>query len=357
MTEQTTGGDPAEGAGAPGWDAIDAALAPLYRDQEPRHWGTIVSFRLGGPDPLQGISAYARTSPVPHWHYVTYGFSDLYEKEAEGEVSGYGFELTLRLAGDVGQEPPTWPIGFLQNLARYVFRTGNVFRPGEYLPLNGPIALDEPTLITDVIFTADPELPRMTTPNGRVDFVQVVGVTGDEGAAGRRWSSTGLLEAISDRLPLGVTDLARGSLLGDGEVRRAIDEGLARDGSTSGHMMTDVLGWGVQPDRPGTTFVTVGARQMRDLLDLLPLRLPYGRPYTLSGPEAAVTFRPGDADGVTSDGPKLTVTLTEASLHDLLERVPARRGSYVLASWPGLVVHVLATEIKGQDGSVVEVIG
>lgn len=357
MTEETTGDGREPADGAPGWDAIDTALAPLYGDQEPRHWGTLVSYRFGGPDPLQGISAYVRTTPVPHWHFITYGFSDLYAKESDAEMSGYGFELTFRLAGDVTKDPPVWPIGFLQNLARYVFRTGNVFRPDEYLPLNGPITMDEPTLITDVIFAVDPELARIETPNGQVDFVQIVGVTSDEGRAGRRWRNAGLLAAMADRLPLWVTDLARGSFLGDREIARAISESLVREGSSSGHLMTDVLGWGAQPGEPGVTYVTVGARQTSDLLDLLPLRLPYDKPYVLSGPEARVTFSAGEADAVTVDGPELTVTLTAETLRELLTQVVPRRGSYALPSWPGLVIHVLPSEITDPDGTVVEVIG
>ena len=170
---------------------------------------------------------------MPHWHFVTYGFCDLYEEESLTEESGYGFKLTLRLAGDVRKEPPVWPIGLLQNLARYVSRSGNVFRAGEYLPLNGPMAVDQQTLITDVIFAVDPELPRLETPGGTLDFVQIAGVTTDEASAGRRWNSVGLLETISTRLPLWVTDLARGSLLGDPEISRAISGGVAREGSSS----------------------------------------------------------------------------------------------------------------------------
>ena len=74
-----------------GWDAIDAALSPWYSDQEPKHYGTIVPAMLGGNDPLQGISVYKNLEPLPHFHYVTYGFSELYEKESEDpEYSGFG---------------------------------------------------------------------------------------------------------------------------------------------------------------------------------------------------------------------------------------------------------------------------
>ncbi|MFO0942904.1 MAG: hypothetical protein U0930_19370 [Pirellulales bacterium] len=43
----------------PGWDAISDGLTEIYGDQEPSHWGTLISYRLGGPDPLDGDSAYS----------------------------------------------------------------------------------------------------------------------------------------------------------------------------------------------------------------------------------------------------------------------------------------------------------
>lgn len=63
-----------------GWDAIDKAMEELYGEQEPKHYGTSIPYMLGGPDPLDGISVYALNTPMPHWHFVTYGFSELYEK-------------------------------------------------------------------------------------------------------------------------------------------------------------------------------------------------------------------------------------------------------------------------------------
>jgi suppressor of fused len=40
---------------------------------------------LGGKDPLQGISVYKNLEPRPHFHYVIYGLSELYEKESENQ--------------------------------------------------------------------------------------------------------------------------------------------------------------------------------------------------------------------------------------------------------------------------------
>jgi hypothetical protein len=51
---------------------------------------------LGGQDPLDGISVYWADAPVPHWHYITYGFSELYAKESsDAAASGYGFRADL----------------------------------------------------------------------------------------------------------------------------------------------------------------------------------------------------------------------------------------------------------------------
>ncbi|MDQ3642655.1 MAG: suppressor of fused domain protein, partial [Actinomycetota bacterium] len=131
---------------APGWGAIDRTLARLYGDAEPRHWETIMRWSLGGQDPLDGISAYERTDPVPHWHYVSYGMTDLYVKESEDPAeSGWGFEFTFRVARDPADtDPPVWAANLLQNLARYVFTSRNWFEPGHHMTANGPIAADRP---------------------------------------------------------------------------------------------------------------------------------------------------------------------------------------------------------------------
>src|SRR5687767_4519289 len=108
----------------PGWHAIGEALSGVYHDVEPLHYGTVIKWRLGGPDPLDGISVYRRPD---HWHFVSFGMSELYEKESDvADQSGWGFEFTFRLAGG-GDKPPMWAVNFLQNLARYVFTSGNPF--------------------------------------------------------------------------------------------------------------------------------------------------------------------------------------------------------------------------------------
>src|SRR5262245_39466370 len=85
------------------------------------------------------------------------------------------------------------------------------------MTLNEPIALEEPTEITAVIFATDPELPAGDGPNGRFSFAQTVGITGDELEAVQSWNSERFKELLAVDDHLLVTDLGRGSLLGDTE--------------------------------------------------------------------------------------------------------------------------------------------
>jgi suppressor of fused-like protein len=102
-----------------GWEAIQATLTSRYGAQEAGHWGTVQRYSEGGPDPLDGVSAYRAEGP-PHWHYVTFGFSELYAKTSKNaEESGWGFELSFRLKrAGTETSPPLWPVMTLQNLAR-----------------------------------------------------------------------------------------------------------------------------------------------------------------------------------------------------------------------------------------------
>ncbi|WBS02296.1 suppressor of fused domain protein [Pseudoduganella sp. SL102] len=344
-----------------GWDAIEAALAPLYGDQKPQHMGTLIGYRLGGPDPLDGISAYYRAHPVPHWHYVTYGFSELYDKEEEDEeVSGYGFELTFRLrAAEGATEAPRWVFSLLQNLARYVFNTGNVFRPGEWMTANGPIALDTATRICSMAMANDPELPAIETPNGRLEFIQVVGLTQEEEYAAKQWSPQYLLDTFLPHMPLWITDLERGSLLDVPSLAAEVEAGLKRDGSGCGALYTDVLDVVQQKRllRATLTEITFGARQVDELRALLPLRIPFERPFVLAGRDWHLQFEPGEACSVTVDNDSVTITMTPACSQEFASILRPQEGRYQLDHLPTVSWIVQKTSLRDPDGNVVSTAG
>lgn len=181
--KQSAGPSGGEEISAPGWDAITEAFQTLYPGQEhPLHFGVLIPWQLGGPNPLQGVSAY---DGGDFFHLVTYGLTDLYEKEGtDPDYSGYGYEFTMKLrkAGleDVHAELHC-AAGILQDLAKLTFEKGEQFYPNEYIYTGQTTGMDmrQVSKLTGFI-TAWDEAGTIETPNGKVDFVQLIGATDPE---------------------------------------------------------------------------------------------------------------------------------------------------------------------------------
>jgi suppressor of fused len=206
----------------PGLSSILTACQRLYPTQlNPLQASPIVKFWLGGPDPLDYISMYLNagneTKGIPeHWHYISFGLSDLYgdgrihpvelnedendeEKPLQESVSGFGFELTFRLKRAAGElTPPLWPSDFLQDLARYIFSTNNSFVPGDHVSWHRSLDAEE-SRIQHVIMAEDPQMAMASSTSltfKKVQFVQVVGVCKEELEAAQHWNGRGVLELL-----------------------------------------------------------------------------------------------------------------------------------------------------------------
>ena len=196
-----------------GWNAITAAFEKLYPGQEsPRHFGSLFPWRLGGPNPLQGVSAY---DGGDCFHFVTYGLSDLYEKEgSDPEYSGYGLEFTLKLRKEgMGEEQQELQciVGIFNSLARLTFENGEQFFPNEYIYTGQKLGFDvnQRSKLTGFVTVLD-EAGTIDTPNGKVDFVKLIGATDAELRAvmDKRLTVQELVERIGD-----VTDYTRSSVI------------------------------------------------------------------------------------------------------------------------------------------------
>ena len=340
---------------SPGWAAIDAALEPLYKGQEPLHFGTAIPYSLGGPDPIHGISAYRRSDP-DHWHIVTYGFTELWQKETEDPgTSGYGFELTMRVARAADEtQAPMWALNFLQNLGRYVFGTGNVFGIGHHMPLNSPICLGADTAIDCVAFGADPELGEFRSTNGAARFIQVVGITTGELDLIMEWNTVSFLKEVASADPLLLTDLKRRSLLSDAVRAASLRARAAEEGSSMG--FSHLNDQGRFHEGPPVVW-EVGAFWVNSILRGLRGRILHGRPYSMEAPDRRVEFRPEASDGAALNGTELMLRLSPAVAKEMLGTLRPARGDYRWPSLPGFVIRVVPTEIKDKDGKVAEVVG
>ncbi len=194
----------------PGTAAIDAALAAIHGAVEPDRYAS-PAVALGGDGAIEQVAVY-RVEQPRHWHLVSYGLSELHEKRSgDPSTSGAGFELTFRVARGDEEDAPAWAIDLVQTLASYVHASGRGFAAGQQLDLQGPLTADDATQLRAVVFTRDPQLGRIDTPHGTVEFLQLVGITLDELAAIR--AGKPLLADRAAVNPLHLTDVARASWL------------------------------------------------------------------------------------------------------------------------------------------------
>ena len=193
---------------ASGWDAIDDAFDDLYGGVEPVHVGYIPG--LAGGSGLQGCSAYRAAD---HWHYVTYGLTELWDKSADAdpEISGWGYEFTLRAPLLEGADtPPQWPFTLLEQLAKTTNHGGSVYEVGHRVDLRRPITGEPGTELTALALARDPQIPDLVdSPNGAFAFLQVIGVTADELDRMKATSTAAVLEDLALGNPLLITDPAR----------------------------------------------------------------------------------------------------------------------------------------------------
>ena len=201
---------------ASGWDAITAEFERVYPGQtEPLHYATIVPFELGGNDPLNGISIY---DGGDFWHFVSYGLTELYEKECENkEWSGYGYELTFKLKKscydpDNEENELKCVAGILQQIARITFNSGEIFQNNEYLYTGQTAGIDheQKSALTGFICINDPTVNTLETPNGRVEFIELIGMTDAEL---KTLGSHDSVAEIYKRLGSDVTEYKRSSLV------------------------------------------------------------------------------------------------------------------------------------------------
>lgn len=350
-----------------GFDAIVQKLKTIYPDQEGLYYGTAIPYFLGGNDPLDGVEVYLSNQKEPHWHYVTYGFSELYEEEDEGEASdeedfeddlkeeecesGFGFELTFRLK-KTGDEPPVWPINLLQNLARYVFSSGNVFDAGHHMSCNGPVALEEDTKLTALGFLMDSELGEMDTPWGHVKFLQAVPLTQDEMEGMMCWDGESFLKQIEKKIPLCITDLSRDSLMEDADFYQTWQEGVQRDGSSTYVLYMDKFECKMKKEQ---IQITLGAGHANTFRTMLSARVGKDKVLYIQTSEETVCFQPSEENGFGHEEDFKTVFLKKEAVSEISQILVAHKGKYHCKTAP-VSFQVTTTEIRDQQGNVIEVI-
>ena len=235
----------------------------------------VMKYWHGGPDPLDFISMYPNPGSIeqgipPHWHYVSFGLSDLYgdrrvhESSMPDGPSGYGFELSFRLKKDGELNPPTWPAALMQALARYVFQSENTLCMGDHIPWSTSLDGSE-SRIQHMLMAEDPQMPPINTQFGSVNFVQIVGACAEELKAAQHWNGMGVLDLLKTLSVAGgqwlITDMRRGENMFEIEpaLQEQVDDGIEKDGSNLTGV-TSKCSW----EEPGDRRASISSRQDDD---------------------------------------------------------------------------------------------
>lgn len=181
-----------------GWDAIIDEFARLYPGQ--------VGKQLSSNFPTyKYVQSYDSGDSI---HFVTMGLSELFEKTGDDmSISGLGLELTLRLGkrGDWEREAEE-TANMLHELMMDILAKGKAPRCYKYIT---PEHIS--TCAAGFLTVPDTRAQELDTPNGRVRFVELVGITGRELEALKNMELT--VPELYDRLGSDITDYSRPSAI------------------------------------------------------------------------------------------------------------------------------------------------
>lgn len=122
----------------------------------------------------------------------------------------------------------------------------------------------------------------------------------------------------------------------------------------------DQLAWesgksGIFSKKPSV--LTLGAKQAGTIGKLLRGRLLKGKDLILMSRELSITLVTASSTGFEIDENKITVKLDETVVNELIHKLQSKEGELTLSSNKNLILRVLKTYIKDQDGNVVSTIG
>ncbi len=307
-----------------GRSRIDEALDALYPSTRDHRMGLRAAPGEGIP-PLDEIVAYRSLTPVPHWHYVGYGLSELGAKVSDDLAhSGFGIELTMRLVDD-SETPPMWPFNLLRWLAGLVQRDRNPFGDGHSLPITDILESVSPG-VGGLAFAVDHALGTLATSNGNVTFLQIVPLTPDEYTLMGRWDAVAVFAELRRVEPSLLWRIGRTSILA-GDRGRELEERAARDGSSQEVDFTGDLEW-----NDATVWLDALNRQV--ILKFLRYRVAYGRGARIHSDDLVMTLEAGPL-GLAIDDDTATLSVPAARATALATQLAAS-GSNTLVTFDGV---------------------
>lgn len=169
------------------WEPIITAFEKAHpRLISPTCYHPFIPWKLGGDSPLDTIVVYDADT---YYYFLTCGFSEPFDNPAAPDetgtrYSGYGFELTVRLKKSPLKDEELEKrsmAGVLQALGTLSYEEGEIFQPMEYIYTGQQTGMDAGGVSKITGFITIPDSAGVAdTPDGKVRFVQLIGMTDKE---------------------------------------------------------------------------------------------------------------------------------------------------------------------------------
>lgn len=264
----------------------------------------------------------------PHWHLLTFG---LWRR---------GFELSLRVAkGREDSAPPTWALALLERQIRRAQADDAVAPDTNWCVFEAePMVPGEESELAALAFAPDRQMPVICSASDRVPVWQLVPLTRDEARLVREWSPAGLLEVLAGVDPLLIADAARSSVLQSPRARQAIEQRVAREGSSLSSLHARVSS--LSRTKDGATW-RLSSDAVETFIALLKGRTAHQRPFTVRGAGAPLEVRPGDVAEFRSGEGGHVLKLSQAAARQVRSLLRAKPGRYAFDALPGFALEVV----------------
>lgn len=261
----------------------------------------------------------------PHWHLVTQG---LWPR---------GFEVSLRVARARDEvAPPGWAVALVERQVKPLGDSPGSAPDETWCVVEGaPLVPDADSALSALAFSRDAAFAALGVP-----VWLLVPLTADEERLVREWSPQGLVELLRAGDPLLLADPERASLLQSPRARLAIEQRVAREGSSLAAMRARVSQ--VVRGKGGQATWRLSADAVDTVVALLKGRTAHQRPFTVHGAGTPLEVRPGDAAALAfqPDGPPV-LKLSQAASRQLRAQLKARPGRYAIEALPGFAFEVV----------------
>jgi hypothetical protein len=161
------------------WQAVLAEMHTRYPGQQkPLYWSSLL------PRPVNGTLGHIGVfDGGDFFHFVTEGFSEILPPNPEDEHRRYELEVRLVKTPEVDEEELCQMCAFLRFLAGLALQHRDLaaFRPFALYGCGRPIDRAERSRISGLVLARNTmALPEQDSPKGKVTFLTLVGLSGDE---------------------------------------------------------------------------------------------------------------------------------------------------------------------------------